>query len=67
MALDKASLKTRIEAELAAQGFVPNGTYAWAGKMATAIANAVVDEIQANARCSGIDSGADSHDAVQIV
>ncbi len=65
MALSKAGLRTRIENELAAQGFALAGNHAWTGKMAEAIANAVVDEIQANARAVGTDTGTyggDSHD-----
>lgn len=49
MALSKSSLKSKIVSELNAQGFVTEGEYAMAQKMAEAIANAVVDEIQANA------------------
>lgn len=49
MALSKASLKEKIAAELTAQGFVLDGEFAMAGKMAEAIANAVVDEITQNA------------------
>ncbi len=49
MALDKASLKTKIETELKAQGIVIDGELAQASKFAIAIANAVVDEITQNA------------------
>ncbi|MFQ5647485.1 MAG: hypothetical protein ACE5GM_11195 [bacterium] len=49
MALSKSSLKSRIITELAAQGFVTSGEHAWTEKFATAIANAIVDEIQQNA------------------
>ncbi|SGY86629.1 hypothetical protein [Moritella viscosa] len=49
MALSKRSLKTKLETELKAQGFVLDGEFAMAGKFAEAIANAVVDEITANA------------------
>ena len=52
MALSKASLKARLISELQAQGFVTEGEHAMAGKMAEAIANAVVDEIQANAKAN---------------
>lgn len=62
MALNKSTLKGRIESELQAQGFTITGQHAWASKMAQAIANAVVDEIQANARATGSDSRGDSHD-----
>jgi hypothetical protein len=56
MALSKSSLRDRIIAELEAQGFgvgnlardQTNRIY----KLATAIANAVVDEIQQNAETS---------------
>ncbi|MEZ8060451.1 hypothetical protein [Vibrio splendidus] len=50
MALSKASLKQKLENELKAQGFVLEGEFAMAGKMAEAIANAVVDEITQNAQ-----------------
>ncbi|WP_281223562.1 hypothetical protein [Photobacterium sanguinicancri] len=49
MALSKASLKQKLETELKAQGFVLDGEFAMAGKMAEAIANAMVDEITNNA------------------
>jgi len=49
MALSKRSLKAKLETELKAQGFVLDGEFAMAGKFAEAIANAVVDEITANA------------------
>ena len=61
MALSKSSLKSKIVSELNAQGFVTEGEYAMAQKMAEAIANAVVDEIQANAKAtvqSGSSAGA---------
>lgn len=48
MALSKTGLKDKIVTELTAQGFTVSGDFAWASKMATAIANAVVDEIVAN-------------------
>jgi capsular polysaccharide biosynthesis protein len=50
MALSKSTLKDRIVSELENQGFVTSGTHANAQKMAEAIANAIVDEIQANAQ-----------------
>ncbi|ERM57949.1 hypothetical protein [Vibrio cyclitrophicus] len=50
MAISKASLKQKIETELKAQGFVLDGEFAMAGMMAEAIANAVVDEINQNAK-----------------
>ncbi|RZV17329.1 hypothetical protein EOJ41_15075 [Vibrio alginolyticus] len=49
MALDKTSLKTKIETELKAQGIVIDGEHAQASKFAIAIANAIVDEITQNA------------------
>ncbi|MBF9002087.1 hypothetical protein [Vibrio nitrifigilis] len=52
MALSKSSLKSKIVSELNAQGFVTEGEHAMAQKMAEAIANAVVDEIQANAKAT---------------
>jgi len=52
MALSKRSLKAKLETELKAQGFVLDGEFAMAGKFAEAIANAVVDEITANAEVS---------------
>lgn len=48
MALSKASLKQKLEIELTAKGFVLDGEFAMASKMAEAIANAVVDEINQN-------------------
>ncbi|QXO19199.1 hypothetical protein [Vibrio ostreae] len=50
MALSKASLKQKIETEMKAKGFVLEGEFAMAGRMAEAIANAVVDEITQNAQ-----------------
>ncbi|MEZ8761263.1 hypothetical protein [Vibrio cyclitrophicus] len=50
MALNKTSLKQKLETELKAQGFVLDGEFAMAGMMAEAIANAVVDEITQNAQ-----------------
>ncbi|MCG6389678.1 hypothetical protein K6U51_06010 [Vibrio fluvialis] len=52
MALSKSSLKDRIISELQSQGFVTEGEHAMVQKMAEAIANAVVDEIQANAKAN---------------
>jgi hypothetical protein len=48
MALSKASLKSKIVANLQAQGFTTEGPHAYAAKMAEAIANAVIDEITSN-------------------
>ncbi|WP_318464751.1 hypothetical protein [Photobacterium leiognathi] len=50
MALSKESLKVKLEGELKAQGFVLDGEFAMAGRMAEAIAKAVVDEITQNAQ-----------------
>ncbi|HCG9769447.1 TPA: hypothetical protein NJ705_002810 [Vibrio parahaemolyticus] len=50
MALSRTSLKEKLENELKAQGFVLDGEFAMAGKMAEAIANAVYDEITQNAK-----------------
>lgn len=52
MALSKSSLKAKIITELEKQGFVTEGEHAMAGPMAQAIANAVVDEITANAKAA---------------
>lgn len=49
MALSKSSLKAKIITEMNAQGMVTDGHFAKAGNLAEAIANAVVDEITANA------------------
>jgi len=48
MALLKTSLKGKIDQELTNAGFVITGEHSSVSKMATAIANAVVDEITAN-------------------
>tara|TARA_R100000789_G_scaffold84894_1_gene80604 strand:+ start:535 stop:732 length:198 start_codon:yes stop_codon:yes gene_type:complete len=50
MALSKSQLKTRIINEMKAQGANETGPFSWVEKMAEAISNAVVDEIQANAQ-----------------
>jgi hypothetical protein len=49
MALSKSALKSKIEAEMVKGGIVINGEFAQASVLAQAIANAVVDEITANA------------------
>lgn len=49
MALSSGSLQSKIISELQAQGFITEGEHAFAGKMAAAIAKAVIDEITANA------------------
>lgn len=59
MALSKASLKQKLENELQEQGFVLEGEFAMAGKMAEAIANAVVDEITQGAEVT-VDKGSSS-------
>lgn len=52
--MDKASLKTRIEDELIAQGATLTGPHAWGSNLAEAIANAIVDEIEIDpAVCRG--------------
>jgi hypothetical protein len=56
MALSKSALKDKIIAELEGQGFATstNGKDegGWMPKFAQAIANAIVDEIQADARAT---------------
>lgn len=49
MALSKAQLKNRIITEMQAQGATATGEHSWVNRMAEAIANAVVDEVQSNA------------------
>lgn len=49
MALSKSALKGRIISEMEAQGATQSGKHSWVSKMAEAIANAVVDEVQGNA------------------
>ncbi|MCE8002533.1 hypothetical protein [Billgrantia ethanolica] len=49
MALDKDSQKVRIAAEFAGLGAEREGEHSWVDRLAEAIANAVVDEIQSNA------------------
>jgi len=49
MALSKSALKSKIEAEMVKGGIVIAGEHAQASILAQAIANAVVDEITANA------------------
>ncbi len=49
MALSKSALKSKIEAEMVKGGIVIKGEHAQASVLAQAIANAVVDEITANA------------------
>jgi hypothetical protein len=49
MALSKAQLKSRIVHEMKQQGATDTGEHSWLNRMAEAIANAVVDEVQQNA------------------
>lgn len=49
MALSKSALKGRIVSEMQSQGATANGEHSWLNRMAEAIANAVVDEVQSNA------------------
>lgn len=49
MALSKSALKGRIVSEMKAQGANEMGEHSWVTRMAEAIANAVVDEVQSNA------------------
>lgn len=49
MALSKTQLKNRIISEMQAQGATATGEHSWVTRLAEALANAVVDEIQANA------------------
>ena len=49
MALSKSALKSRIISEMKAQGATATGEFSWVNRMAEAIANAVVDEVQSNA------------------
>ena len=66
MALSKSSLKDRIISELEGLGFSTSSNGrdegGWLPKFAQAVANAVIDEIQANARATGDDSDGDSHE-----
>jgi hypothetical protein len=50
MALSKSALKGRIISEFEAQGAVASGDHSWVDEFAEALANAIVDEIQANAK-----------------
>lgn len=54
MALSKSGLKSKLEAEMVKGGIVIAGPHAQASVLAQAIANAVVDEIQANAETNVI-------------
>jgi len=49
MALSKSQLKSRIVSEMKAQGATVTGEHSWVNRMAEAIANAVVEEVQGNA------------------
>ncbi|MCE8028809.1 hypothetical protein HOP54_08920 [Halomonas daqingensis] len=60
MALDKAALKERIASEFMNLGASRQGEHSWVDRLAQAIANGVIDEIQANAEVqvtSGSSSG----------
>lgn len=50
MALNKSTLKGLVITEMTAQGIKVSGEHAWAEKLATAIANAVVAHITASAQ-----------------
>lgn len=50
MALSKVDLKNRIITEMEAIGAKASGEHSWVERMAEALANAVVDEIQQNAQ-----------------
>lgn len=50
MALSKGALKGRIITEMEALGATSTGEHSWVERMAEALANAVVDEIQSNAQ-----------------
>ena len=50
MALSKSSLKSRIVQEMEAMGATASGEHSWVEKLAEALANAVVDEVQQNAQ-----------------
>ena len=73
MAMDKVVLKTAIFNHLKtfwAEGepaVNPDDDNYWLKQLSEAIAYEVVDHIVANAKCSGADSGADTHDAVGII
>ena len=58
MALSKSGLKGRIVTEFENQGATADGPHSWVNKLAEAIANAVVDEVQSNAKA--VVSGGDS-------
>lgn len=61
MALSKAGLKSKIQQEMVKGGIVIDGEHAQASVLAEAIANAVIDEITANASvvvASGSSAGA---------
>lgn len=50
MSLNKNTLKGLVISEMTAQGIKVSGEHAWAEKLATAIANAVVGHITASAQ-----------------
>ncbi|MGO2242746.1 MAG: hypothetical protein ACTH5D_13410 [Halomonas sp.] len=49
MALSKTQLKNRIISEMQTQGATATGEHSWVTRLAEALANAVVDEIQSSA------------------
>lgn len=57
--MNKESLKNRILTEFQAQGWEVTSDNT---KLATALANAIIDEIQQNARAVGVDSHNDTHE-----
>lgn len=73
MSLSSSRLRDSIITHLDSKGIVVGGhegcrdTTDYMLKWAEAIAEAVVEEITTNARCSGNDSDGDSHDNVQII
>lgn len=50
MALSKSQLKNRIITEFEDQGATSTGQHSWVERMAEALSNAIVDEIQSNAQ-----------------
>jgi len=73
MAMNKDALKTAIYGHLKTfwgtgePAANPDGDDYWLKMLAQAIAYEVVDHIVANAKCSGNDSGGDTHGSVGIV
>lgn len=50
MAMNSAALASEIKSQLQAQGFITQGEHARVDKLCTAIATAVVNHLQANAK-----------------